>query len=50
MSEPLKNHFGPEVPARIGDMIEAVHPAFDREAFLSEALKGFEVSRFQGVE
>ena len=48
MSEPLKNHFGPEVPARIGDMIEAVHPAFDGDAFLSAALPGFEDLEIMG--
>lgn len=42
MAEPLKNHFGPGVPSRIGDMIERVHPDFDREAFLSRTLVGFD--------
>lgn len=42
MAEPLKNHFGPDVPGRIADMIESVHPAFDREAFLSRTLADFE--------
>jgi 3-methyladenine DNA glycosylase AlkC len=42
MGEPLKNHFGPEVPARIVEMIENVHGAFPAEAFLTEALDGYE--------
>lgn len=42
MAEPLKNSFGPDVPARIGEPIQRVHPAFDRERFLSMALAGFE--------
>ena len=42
MAEPLKNSFGPDVPARIADMLVAVEPAFDRDAFLRAALDGFE--------
>jgi 3-methyladenine DNA glycosylase AlkC len=42
MAEPLKNYFGPEVPARIADMIQNVDSAFPREAFLADALDGFE--------
>lgn len=42
MAEPLKNSFGPEVAIRIADMITAVHPDFDRERFLEQALDGFE--------
>ena len=42
MAEPLKNFFGPDVPARIGELIEGVYPGFDREGFLSAALEGFE--------
>lgn len=45
MAEPLKNHFGPDVPSRIGDMILMVYPEFHREAFLSKTLDGF-----QGLE
>ena len=41
MAEPLKNYFGPEVPARIAEMIASSFPAFDREAFLRTALDGF---------
>jgi len=42
MAEPLKNSFGPDVPARIGNLIQRVYPAFNREKFLSDALAGFE--------
>jgi 3-methyladenine DNA glycosylase AlkC len=42
MAEPLKNYFGPEVPVRIADMIHNVDGAFPREAFLVDALDGFE--------
>jgi hypothetical protein len=42
MAEPLKNYFGPEVPARIADMIHNVDGAFPREAFVVDALDGFE--------
>jgi 3-methyladenine DNA glycosylase AlkC len=42
MAEPLKNYYGPDVPARVGAMIVAVEPDFPVEAFLAEALHGFE--------
>ena len=42
MAEPLKNSFGPDVPARIADWLAAVLPDFDSSAFLTEALDGFE--------
>lgn len=42
MAEPLKNHYGREIPARISAMIVAVYPAFDRRAFLRDALDGYE--------
>lgn len=42
MAEPLKNSFGPEVPARIADMIAAVLPEFDRKVFTEVALDGYE--------
>ncbi len=41
MAEPLKNHFGPEVPRRIAAMIKAVHPRFEAEAFVADALDGY---------
>ena len=42
MAEPLKNQFGPEVPAQLGDMIQGVYGEFDRQRFLEIALDGFE--------
>ncbi|MSR83377.1 MAG: DNA alkylation repair protein [Candidatus Latescibacteria bacterium] len=42
MAEPLKNHYGPKIPKRIGGMIAAVYPAFNRRAFLRDALDGYE--------
>ena len=42
MAEPLKNSFGPDVPGRIGDLVESAYPAFDRAAFLRAALNGYD--------
>ncbi len=42
MAEPLKNYFGPEVPAQIAGMIEKVDDSFHGEDFLAEALVGYE--------
>ena len=42
MGEPLKNQFGPEIPGKIARMISAVHPVFDADVFLSDALDGYE--------
>src|SRR5918999_792307 len=42
MAEPLKNSYGPEVPRRIGAMIAAVDTAFPVDAFLADALEGYE--------
>jgi 3-methyladenine DNA glycosylase AlkC len=42
MAEPLKNQFGPDVPVRIADMLSAVDPSFDRDAFVARCLDGFE--------
>ena len=42
MAEPLKNHFGPEVPQTIAAMIAAVHPPFPARAFLRDALHGYD--------
>jgi 3-methyladenine DNA glycosylase AlkC len=42
MAEPLKNSFGAEVPAKIAARISAVFPAFDVEAFVADALDGYE--------
>lgn len=41
MAEPLKNRYGPEIPARIAAMIARVHPAFPAKAFLRDALNGY---------
>jgi 3-methyladenine DNA glycosylase AlkC len=41
MAEPLKNHFGADVPATLAAMIVAVHPAFPVKAFLRDALAGY---------
>jgi 3-methyladenine DNA glycosylase AlkC len=42
MAEPLKNHFGADVPATIAAMVAAVHPPFPARAFLRDALKGYD--------
>jgi 3-methyladenine DNA glycosylase AlkC len=42
MAEPLKNHYGPDVPARIAQMIKEVDCAFDEDAFLADALDGYQ--------
>ena len=42
MAEPLKNAFGPSVPKQIAEMIAAVLPAFPAQAFLKDALAGYE--------
>ncbi|MGH7552491.1 MAG: DNA alkylation repair protein, partial [Longimicrobiales bacterium] len=42
MAEPLKNFYGPEIPARIASMIFAVHPDFPSARFVSDARKGLE--------
>jgi 3-methyladenine DNA glycosylase AlkC len=41
MAAPLKDHFGPDVPARIAAAIEAVHPTFPTDSFLHDALNGY---------
>jgi 3-methyladenine DNA glycosylase AlkC len=42
LAAPLKDQFGPEIPARIAAMIAAVHPTFAADAFLEDALDGYE--------
>lgn len=42
MAEPLKNQYGPQIPAHIADMIVRVHAAFPKRAFLRDALDGYE--------
>jgi 3-methyladenine DNA glycosylase AlkC len=45
MAEPLKNYYGTDVPARIAEMIKEVDSSFDVDAFLADALDGY-----QGLE
>jgi 3-methyladenine DNA glycosylase AlkC len=42
MAEPLKNYYGPDVPARIARMITEVDSSFDLNAFLTDALDGYQ--------
>ncbi|MBL8513801.1 MAG: DNA alkylation repair protein [Betaproteobacteria bacterium] len=42
MAEPLKNQFGPDIPARIAAMIGAVHRSFDARGFVRDVLAGYE--------
>ena len=42
MAEPLKNHFGADVPPAIASMIAAVHPSFPVKKFTRDALAGYE--------
>jgi 3-methyladenine DNA glycosylase AlkC len=42
VAEPLKNQFGPEIPAAIGRMIAAVYPGFPEQDFLCSALDGYD--------
>ena len=42
MAEPLKNYYGPDVPARIARMITEVDSSFDQNAFLTDALDGYQ--------
>ena len=42
MAEPLKNHFGPEIPKRISKMISDVHPEFPSRPFINTSLKGYD--------
>jgi 3-methyladenine DNA glycosylase AlkC len=41
MAEPLIAQYGPDVPAAIARMVQAVAPRFDAAAFLSDALRGY---------
>ncbi len=43
MAEPLKNHFGVDVPSAIAAMIAAVHPSFPVKKFTRDALTGYEL-------
>ena len=42
MAEPLVAQYGTDVPQAIARMVAAVHPAFDTDAFLHDALSGYE--------
>lgn len=42
MAEPLKNSFGPDVPARIADALGAQLPAFPHDAFMADCLNGYD--------
>ena len=42
MAEPLKNYYGPDVPARIARMITEVDSSFDQKPFLTDALDGYQ--------
>ena len=42
MAEPLKNQFGPDVPAWIAAQLVAVDPSFDQAGFVARCLDGFE--------
>lgn len=42
MAEALKNQFGDDVPRAIARMILAVHPSFNSEGFVREALQGYD--------
>ncbi len=42
MAEPLVAQYGPDVPRAIARMVAAVHRRFDTDAFLHDALNGFE--------
>ncbi len=41
MAEPLKNHFGADVPRAIAAMLQAAHPPFPTRAFVRDCLSGF---------
>ncbi len=42
MAEALKNQFGADVPQAIACMVLAVHPSFNSEGFVREALQGYD--------
>jgi 3-methyladenine DNA glycosylase AlkC len=42
MAEPLKNSFGPDIPAWISESLGTVDPDFNTTAFLADALLGYE--------
>lgn len=42
MGEPLKNHFGTDIPIRIAGMVSEVHPSFDSKRFVQRSIDGYE--------
>ena len=42
MAEPLVNQYGADVPRAIASMVNAVHPKFNADAFLHDALAGYD--------
>jgi 3-methyladenine DNA glycosylase AlkC len=42
MATPLKDSFGPDVPARLAEAVAAVHPQFAVREFLADALDGYD--------
>ncbi len=48
MAEPLKNHFGADVPALLAASICAVHPPFRAKAFVKDALVGYDALELTG--
>jgi 3-methyladenine DNA glycosylase AlkC len=42
MAEPLVNQYGADVPRAIAGMVKAVHPNFNADAFLHDALTGYD--------
>jgi 3-methyladenine DNA glycosylase AlkC len=46
--EPLKNHFGADVPAAIAAMVSAVHPTFPVKAFVRDSLDGYDALGLTG--
>ena len=48
MAEPLKNHFGADVPATIASMVSQVHPAFPVKSFVRDSLQGYDAQSLTG--
>lgn len=48
MAEPLKAQYGPEIAARVADLIAPVWPGFERGRFLSRALDGYAALELTG--
>ena len=48
MAEPLKNHFGADVPATIASMVSKVHPAFPVKSFVRDSLQGYDAQSLTG--